>query len=392
VILEEAAYCDEGLVNEVVVPLLSMSSSVLLCISTLLDGSNHYSKMIALKDARGESVFESIAITLVCDACLKTEHPEKCRHKVSEVPRWISSTKVEIVRTLLAEDPAMLLRESLGISADGSEKCFRSVDIEAFGAATPKPLMWDDRDHRNNVRFTFTAVDPSGGGASAFSIATVLVYDGKIQVLGTEALITREVRNTHKLFLDHLINIRKIPFLAHTVSVLCLESNLGFESQHLLHYLQESNFPRWVSMAEAARGELGWLTTGVTKEKMALALREALQQNSISYHKNFTSLSLGAEAAKLRIKDEIGNYSVVTEPPKQAFGKVRKTYTGKMGGMQDDVAIALQLAVCSTRVFFQSSKYVAFMSNNPTQYLAPAPYATGSTGAPGAGSSSSQRG
>lgn len=37
------AYCDPGLVNEVVVPLLSMSSSVLLCISTLLDGANHYS-------------------------------------------------------------------------------------------------------------------------------------------------------------------------------------------------------------------------------------------------------------------------------------------------------------------------------------------------------------
>lgn len=41
-------YCDAGLVNEVVVPLLSMQSSVLLCISTLLDGANHYSKMIAL--------------------------------------------------------------------------------------------------------------------------------------------------------------------------------------------------------------------------------------------------------------------------------------------------------------------------------------------------------
>lgn len=150
----------------------------------------------------------------------------------------------------------------------------------------------------------------------------MLLWVLRSQVLGAEALITREVRNTHKLFLDHLINIRKIPFLAHTVSVLCLESNLGFESQHLLHYLQESNFPRWVSMAEAARGELGWLTTGVTKEKMALALREALQQNCISYHQNFVSLSLGADAAKLRIKEEVGNYSVVTEPPKQAFGKV----------------------------------------------------------------------
>jgi len=103
VILEEAAYCDPGLVNEVVVPLLSMQSSVLLCISTLLDGANHYSKMIALTGPTGEKVFESIAITLVCDACLKTEHPENCRHKMSEIPRWISSQKVEIVRTMLSD-------------------------------------------------------------------------------------------------------------------------------------------------------------------------------------------------------------------------------------------------------------------------------------------------
>ena len=47
---------------------------------------------------------------------------EKCRHKLASMPRWLSSAKVETVRKLLAEDPAMLLRESLGISADGSEK------------------------------------------------------------------------------------------------------------------------------------------------------------------------------------------------------------------------------------------------------------------------------
>ena len=71
-------------------PLLSMQSSVLLCISTLLDGANHYSKMcvchslahthththtqthwltthrIALTGPDGKKVFESIAITLVC--------------------------------------------------------------------------------------------------------------------------------------------------------------------------------------------------------------------------------------------------------------------------------------------------------------------------------------
>tara|TARA_B110000858_G_C17760589_1_gene454318 strand:+ start:873 stop:1475 length:603 start_codon:yes stop_codon:yes gene_type:complete len=188
------------------------------------------------------------------------------------------------------------------------------------------------------------------------------------QVLGVEALITREVRNTHKLFIDHLIHLRKLPVLSHTISVLCLESNLGFESQHLLHYLKESNYPRWISLAEAARGDLGFLTTHSTKEKMALTLREVLQQNAISYHNDFFSLSLGNREAKQRLRDEISNYSILTQPPTQPFGKTRRTYTGKTSGLQDDTAIALQLAVVSTRIFFSSSKYVSFLSNNATQY------------------------
>ena len=68
IILEEAAYCDPGLVSEVVVPLLSMQSSVLLCISTILDSGNHYSKMMEMKDAYGNYIFQSIRITLVCGA------------------------------------------------------------------------------------------------------------------------------------------------------------------------------------------------------------------------------------------------------------------------------------------------------------------------------------
>jgi len=63
--LEEAAYCDPGLVSEVVVPLLSMQQSVLLCISTILDSGNHYTKMMELVDDYGNTVFETIKITLV---------------------------------------------------------------------------------------------------------------------------------------------------------------------------------------------------------------------------------------------------------------------------------------------------------------------------------------
>ena len=43
-----------------------------------------YSKMFELKDALGRKLFESIAITLVCDECMKSETPEKCTHKLAE--------------------------------------------------------------------------------------------------------------------------------------------------------------------------------------------------------------------------------------------------------------------------------------------------------------------
>ena len=33
------------------------------------------------------------------------DHPEKCTHKMAEMPRWISSAKMEKVKTLLADDP-----------------------------------------------------------------------------------------------------------------------------------------------------------------------------------------------------------------------------------------------------------------------------------------------
>ena len=113
-----------------------MQQSVLLCISTILDSGNHYTKMMELVDGArvlmkllsqklsaplltdlGFKVFETINITLVrttilsqnvyrshtfcprivvqvCDECLKSDFPEKCRHKLASMPRWLSSKKV----------------------------------------------------------------------------------------------------------------------------------------------------------------------------------------------------------------------------------------------------------------------------------------------------------
>ena len=77
----------------------------------------------------------------------------------------------------------MILREQLGISADGSEAVYRADDIDAFVKRSPDVLTWSDRDHRENIEHFFTAVDPSGGGPSAFAICSVIcLSNGSIQV------------------------------------------------------------------------------------------------------------------------------------------------------------------------------------------------------------------
>ena len=78
---------------------------------------------------------------------------------------------------------------------------------------------------------------------------------------------TREVRNTHTLLLNHLNYIRRISLLESATAVMSFESNLAFESQHLLHHLHNSGFQKWVSLAEGAHNTLGWLTTNGRKEQ-----------------------------------------------------------------------------------------------------------------------------
>ena len=68
----------------------------------------------------------------------------------------------------------MLLRESLGISADGSEKAFGTEAIEAMIKRVPNKLRYDVREPDANINHVFVACDPSGGGASAFSIASLV--------------------------------------------------------------------------------------------------------------------------------------------------------------------------------------------------------------------------
>ena len=80
----------------------------------------------------------------------------------------------------------MLLRESLGVGADGSTKAFPSKDVDAFLSPDRRAKLNRDISEfhsRDNSNHFIVAVDPAGGGTSAFAVASMVqVSTGSIIV------------------------------------------------------------------------------------------------------------------------------------------------------------------------------------------------------------------
>ena len=67
-ILEEAAYCDEGFFYETVAPILSIGSSSLVAISTLTSEINFYTRLIQMVDpGTDRPLFAIRCIELCCE-------------------------------------------------------------------------------------------------------------------------------------------------------------------------------------------------------------------------------------------------------------------------------------------------------------------------------------
>lgn len=176
VILEEAAFIDESVFNEVVIPLLEVSNTALVGISTPLDKNNYYSSLVNLVDECGTKVFHVFEAKNACDKCIaELEDPSQCPHVTLERPAWKSKEKQKIVKALYKNNQTLLMRESMGIITEDVSGLFHQKSVEALisseGIAPPK-----------GATCVFVAIDPNGGGNSKFAICTGLRHKGKFTV------------------------------------------------------------------------------------------------------------------------------------------------------------------------------------------------------------------
>lgn len=164
----------------------------------------------------------------------------------------------------------------------------------------------------------------------------------------------------HKLLIEHIADLRRVDGQAFAQVVLIPECNLGFEANHIVAAVQRAKVMRYVVVNEGASGGIGLLTTNETKAAMCKAVQELLEFDAISVSQQLICRSMSADNAMKQLLSEMRNYSIVVEPAKNPFGKPRQTFSGKMGGQQDDLIIALQLAVFGTKRFLNRPEYAPF--------------------------------
>ena len=175
-ILEEAAYCDEGFFYETVAPILSVGSASLVAISTLTSEINFYTRLIKMLDpATGRPLFVTRSIELCCDRCKEEGKSHECVHMLHLVPSWQSQERHRKLHVMMQDRPDLIKSELAGLAFDSLQQIFRKCDIAEMFAATPLPLVQDQP--------VWLVIDPAAGGpGSDYAIVSLVRHRGCVTV------------------------------------------------------------------------------------------------------------------------------------------------------------------------------------------------------------------
>jgi len=153
-----------------------MESTTLIGISTLLSDVNFYTRLMRIKDKMtGGPLFTILQIQLACQACIECGKAAECVHMLHLVPRWQSSGRHEMLRTVMAEIPSLVESELAGLAFDSATTVFKPALLDImFTQTVPQPVINED---------IFLFIDPAAGGANSdYAILSITRQKGIITV------------------------------------------------------------------------------------------------------------------------------------------------------------------------------------------------------------------
>ena len=175
-ILEEAAYCDEGFFYETVAPILSIGSASLVAISTLTSEINFYTRLIKMVDpATDRPLFATRCIELCCEKCKEDGKSHECVHMLHLVPSWQSAERHRKLKIMMQDRPDLIQSELAGLAFDSLQQVFRKQDLI---------LMFDTSALTLTLNQTvWIVIDPAAGGPqSDYALVSICRIKGCIVV------------------------------------------------------------------------------------------------------------------------------------------------------------------------------------------------------------------
>ena len=125
-----------------------------------------------------------------------------------------------------------------------------------------------------------------------------------------------------------------------------VERNLGFEAEH--HRRALDGIPGVTFYVDQAADRVGVLTTEQVKHAMCQLVVAMLRERRI--HIASPLVSRNEHDMRTRLREQMEIYGYQTKLPANTFQKERIALSGKIGGMQDDICICLQLACYFTQL------------------------------------------
>jgi hypothetical protein len=139
----------------------------------------------------------------------------------------------------------------------------------------------------------------------------------------------------------HIGRLRNCSSLRYSEIVVMVERNLGFEAEH--HHRALSGIPNTRHRIDHQAKRYGILTTEDIKYGMMTLVNTMLREQRINLLSPI--FSEDPEGCTRRLKEQMSIYSFQFKSASNTFGKQRVALNGKVGGMKDDICIALQLAI-----------------------------------------------
>lgn len=352
-ICEEAAFIHPTTFYNIIVPLLTVSATAWLNISTVsTERNNHFTDLLK------NDFIKSLEVSLACDKCKREGKTAACEHRKHEIPPWSDDYSRKVVEKIYGEHhKEQFLRETMGVDEEAGPECFNAKRVDALFLEPRVPLPSQAISH------IFVAIDPCAGSQdrekAGSDYGVVSICGPGTLILGAEALdVCDPDCGYEECVLEHFRRLFAIPQMQQAIAIVAFESNSGHHYA-LSKQIQHAFPSRIVLMGDKDLRKGGVTTTNKTKQAMMEVTQAALLKKDMHVAKEFVTTHAKPGALMEQFRAQMLRYREHRKPSDTPFGKDQVAWSGKSGNMKDDLAVTLQLALYWRERFWGDPTYRA---------------------------------